>query len=671
MIIEYLQDNAFTLAFAKVLEESVPGKTFYQVMTGDRPMRLHQGRVLSLCDHTEPVSELEKEKVLKDLNDKREALSKSIDLLTLWELLEGEGDSFDYSYLANLTLSEGSGMDQISAAMRAVYRDGLYFRFSPQAAKRNSKETVEEILNQRELERRGQRVFAEGKEWLDLKLKGQNPTEDPYGKEDFENNLVEVAISEIPVRNELKDYVGLLTEHGYLGDPQGAIKLLRDLGVFSPHENIPLRKLKIPLTFSQELLDIAHELSEDTSYLSERRLDLTGTHTITIDSPGAMEFDDALSLVPRSQGGFTLGVHIADPTAFILPGSPLDLAARVRASSIYLPENSYSMLPSALTDGLLSLRYGEKPRPAWSLLIDLGEDYRVHRFYFQRSLITVDQHLTFRDADWELESDGPLGKTLKELLAISQSFLKKRLGQGGFLFNLPQRHMRIGPDGEPTFSLNTLQSVSYSLLGELMILSNHLTAMSLKNAGLPCPYRYQLLMKGSKNLESPPEDPQERFTYNLMLRRRLGRSGISLEPSRHRGLGLSAYTYFTSPMRRYFDMLVHRQVGSMVNHKPPFYDAHTLEEEAINADRVQRSINRMQQFRERYWLIYILASKIGESFKGLVYDRKEERSIVCLPDYMLDIELYNLPLSVQPGVEISVKLAHADYEKNILVFTPE
>jgi exoribonuclease-2 len=335
------------------------------------------------------------------------------------------------------------------------------------------------------------------------------------------------------------------------------------------------------------------------------------------------------------------------------------------------------MLPKLLTEGLLSLKSQAGPRPAWTLFIDLTEDLRLLRSSFHQSLVEVDRHMTFQEADLEMKGGGgtEAGAMLTELSRISDAFLKKRLGQGGFVFNLPQRNIRVDRQGNISFSLTTFESPSYSMLGELMIAANNQAAVNLKANNAPCPYRYQLLFKprggGGGGSNTPPADPKELFTWNLTLRRRLGRSGVSLQPYRHRGLGLQAYTYYTAPMRRYFDILVHRQTASVADKRGPFYSAEAMEAEALFAQKALKAVHRVQGQRERYWLLMLLRKKIGETFKALAYERRGDRVHLCLTDYMLDVEQHNLPQSVQPGVEIGLRLTACDPRTGMLVFQPE
>jgi exoribonuclease-2 len=204
-----------------------------------------------------------------------------------------------------------------------------------------------------------------------------------------------------------------------------------------------------------------------------------------------------------------------------------------------------------------------------------------------------------------------------------------------------------------------------------MILANHLAARALREKELPCPYRTQEKMRdGQEWPKGLPESPKERLAYALSLRRRGGRTGLSLCPSPHWGLGLSSYTTFTSPMRRYLDLLVARQLRSLGPGYAPAYDREKFMALAMPADEMSRSIKRMQISRTRYWLAVYLQNRIGEEFSGLVFEIQGNRYRVCLTDFMLETDLFKPPRGLELGLEITLRLAKADPREAVLRFEP-
>jgi exoribonuclease-2 len=198
------------------------------------------------------------------------------------------------------------------------------------------------------------------------------------------------------------------------------------------------------------------------------------------------------------------------------------------------------------------------------------------------------------------------------------------------------------------------------MVEEMMLLANHLAAKTLKDAGWPCPYRHQ--EKSQPRLWSPPPEapPRVRLAADLAARRLVGRGGVGLEPSPHHGVGYGAYTSFTSPMRRYLDLMVARQLRALAQGAPPVYDRQAMMAKALDFEADHRAVRKLQNNRHRYWLMRILASKVGERFAGLVFDRRGRRTRVCLTDYMLEVELTNIPGEVEPGRDVLLRLEAAE-----------
>jgi exoribonuclease-2 len=198
------------------------------------------------------------------------------------------------------------------------------------------------------------------------------------------------------------------------------------------------------------------------------------------------------------------------------------------------------------------------------------------------------------------------------------------------------------------------------MVEEMMLLANHLAANTLKEAAWPCPYRHQ--EKSQPRIWNPPPDspPRVRLAADLAARRLVGRGGVGLEPAVHHGVGLGVYTSFTSPMRRYLDLLVARQLRALAAGGPPVYDREAMMTRALDFEADHRAIRRLQNNRQRYWVMRILRGKIGERFVALVYERRGRRARVCLTDYMLELELPSLPPSAEPGRDVTLRLTAAE-----------
>ncbi|MDR1042235.1 MAG: RNB domain-containing ribonuclease [Deltaproteobacteria bacterium] len=844
MIVEFLEDNLFIDGW--VLDSAANGRL--EVMADGKPVKIHPKRALVTSDAPDPGTADGRLSLLARTAARRASLAAEVDLETIWGLLEeereeavraaeggpegagpsrpgggGASEPYAYAALAELEFGRGADADQTAAMMRAVHRDGLYFKFTPEEALKRSREEIERILEIRAREIRKAELRREGIAWLrrarlayygegpggarrdapapqssgapdaspgtDASLsaetnrpadaasgeaapspgaspsgdaalppEGSSPADDslsaPYpqvsppaeaqspadatrsadstapsvsastsdaspsatapdtdgaeradgtGRTDDSDGtgraddkpaasdgpeadeipafppppddggilvktLTELALAVDDPPPALKGAAEALIEAGFSGDAAGAARALEATGIFRPHEDLELRRLGLPLEFPQEVLDEAERLLADEAWLGEDRLDLTGELIVTVDSPGAMEFDDAVSLAPNAGGGLTLGLHIADASAFVAPGSALDRFAAERGASIYLPECRHPMLPLSLTQNALSLTAGQV-RPAFSILCELGEDGQVTDAVFRPSLIKVARHLTFAEADEALAGGGDreLAPLLTELAGLSQKFQKRRVAAGGHVFNIPGQQVSLDERGDPVISLVDWDTPACVAVGELMITANHLAASTLRNSDFPCPYRYQIVMKGGQSPpRKPAKTPGELLAWHLALRRRLGRTGVGAEPVRHRGLGLDCYTYFTSPMRRYFDLLVHRQLRALAAGEGPAYDEKSLMGEAYNADGALRAIHKVQSARTRYWILHVLSGRVGETFRALCFDRQGRRVRVCLTDWMMETESMGFPDSVEPGHDLEVRLMRADPAKKAL-----
>ncbi|MDR1920820.1 MAG: RNB domain-containing ribonuclease, partial [Candidatus Adiutrix sp.] len=356
--------------------------------------------------------------------------------------------------------------------------------------------------------------------------------------------------------------------------------------------------------------------------------------TLTIDSNGARDLDDAVSIKSLAGGRWQVGIHITDVAAFILPDSPLDLAARRRASSIYLPEGKYPMLPGELSEGLLSLTPGDV-KPAFSFLATIEKDGAVAEYDLGPSLIRVDRQFSFSEADSLLDDDSDL----VELWDLAQALVARREAAGGVNLGLPKLNVFLQPDGAVCPGLANWDTPAKTIIGEIMILANHLAAEALHKNGYPCPFRVQ-----DKTREAPPKNvpdgPDGALALALALRRRIGRGGLSFKPGPHHGLGLSVYTAFTAPMRRYLDLLVARQLRSLAEDAPPAMDEQSFMRLGLPAYELQQRIQKMQSRRLRYWLMVWLEDKVGREFSALVFEQNGRRLRVCLTDFMLEFDIF-------------------------------
>ncbi|MEL7228123.1 MAG: RNB domain-containing ribonuclease, partial [Cyanobacteria bacterium J06576_12] len=282
------------------------------------------------------------------------------------------------------------------------------------------------------------------------------------------------------------------------------------------------------------------------------RLDLTHLKVYTIDDESTREIDDGLSLETLSDGRPRIWVHIADPTRWLLPGDDIDLEARRRCTTVYLPTGMIPMFPEALATGPMSLRQGEVCC-ALSFGIVLSEAGAVEDYDIKASLIKPTYRLTYEDVDEMLE----LGlKAEPELNAIADWAKRRRewrKSQGAISINMPESSIKV-IDEEITIDVLE-NSQSRQTVAEMMILTGEVAARYGEAHALAIPFRSQ----------PEPELPSDNELLQLpsgwvrdsAIRRCMPRSEMGINPARHATLGLDYYSQVTSPIRRYTDLLAH------------------------------------------------------------------------------------------------------------------
>nr|AUG32198.1 putative ribonuclease II [Paulinella longichromatophora] len=310
--------------------------------------------------------------------------------------------------------------------------------------------------------------------------------------------------------------------------------------------------------FTQDQIIDAQELStssEEIQSSDTERINLTALRCFTLDEPGTQELDDALSYEKDEEGREWIWIHIADPDRLITAESNLDLEARKRATSLYIASGTLPMFPVELAGGSLSLKQGQRCA-ALSAAIHLEKSGEVTEVIFHRSWISLTYRLTYEDGD-ELIELGPTGD--QELANLSRLMsIRKGWRQRQGALELEQAEGRFCQDGE-TIGIEVIEpSCSRQMVAEAMILMGATFAELGKRQNIPLPYRGQQSaeLPLSVELKALPEGP----VRHTAIKRCLSRGTLGTKPMPHFSLGLSEYTQATSPIRRYSDLILQRQL---------------------------------------------------------------------------------------------------------------
>ncbi len=396
----------------------------------------------------------------------------------------------------------------------------------------------------------------------------------------------------------------------------------------------------------------------------EGRADLRFLPAVTVDPEDAKDFDDALSL-RREGAGWRLWVHIADVSHYVRPGSAMDAEALRRGNTTYLPGVAYHMLPSRLSGGLCSLVEG-RDRLTFTAELAVAPDGRVAEARFRKAVIRSRRRLTYGEAQAALDGEGSLEPDLAalvgELGALSEVLSARRAARGSLDLDLPEADLRFGLTGRVEEVLPAARLASHRLVEECMLLANTAVAEALERAGAPCLYRVHEapdprklealrpllnalgLGEASRGdladpailravLERARGHRAEKLVSYLVLRGMM-QARYAVANAGHFGLALATYAHFTSPIRRYPDLLVHRALAAALGLGPApegdlaFAAAHCSNAERA-ADAAEREVMVWHQMA-------FLSGRLGDTFDALVLGFSRAGIRVELLDHLIE-----------------------------------
>nr|WP_228014619.1 ribonuclease R family protein [Fortiea sp. LEGE XX443] len=594
-----------------------------------------------------------------------------------WELLVEDGETVSPAEMANLLFSE-SEPAPCYAAHCLLSDDKLYFKQKADAYEPRTAAQVAERKHQIEVEAlkaKGQQEFLTR---VEQALKGEAVEWQRHDRQRLEAlekyaallaDIVRMGVSYDTLPRAYPPPAPVLETMNMLGrpaTPQGAFQLLIDLGWWSPYENLFLRRSSIPVQFPSKVLEVAQQrLDSPTTDLDVNRLDLTHLKVYTIDDESTTEIDDGLSWESLSDGRERLWTHIADPTRWLEPEDDLDLEARKRGSTVYLPTGMVPMFPEILATGPMSLVQGRICCAlSFGIILDSNgavEDYSIHA-----SLIKPTYRLTYEDVDEMLE----LGVQAEPEIAAIATWAKKRkswrYNQGAISINMPEAMIKVKDD---EISIDILDdSSSRQLVAEMMILTGEVAARYGQTHNIPLPFR------GQPQPELPPEEELIQlpagFVRSCAMRRCMPKSEMSITPVRHAGLGLDTYTQATSPIRRYSDLLTHFQLKAHLRGEVLPFSAEQLKEVMMTVSTITQELTMVERQTNRYWALEYLRRNPEQIWPVTVLMWLREDSnlaLILLEDLGLQLPM-SFKRSVVLGEQLLVKVSIADPQKDMIQF---
>ena len=383
-----------------------------------------------------------------------------------------------------------------------------------------------------------------------------------------------------------------------------------------------------------------------------RRMDLREKLIFTIDGDDARDFDDAVSLEPMENGHMLLGVHIADVSHYVTPGSPLDDEAYRRGTSVYYPGHVVPMLPVALSNGICSLN-PDVDRLAFSAFLEVDKDGRCHKSQFAKTVIRSKARMTYRkmneifDGNEERRAEYAfLTETADRMHTLSQAMRRRRMERGALDLDLPEAEILTDESGEPVEVSFRARGDAEKMIEEFMLAANEAVAAYMTHRNNPTVYRvhespdpeklrvfaqfarpFGYRVDASKPsdtaqlqavLDGAKDDPRQRALPTLLLRS-LARARYDAECLGHYGLQAKEYLHFTSPIRRYPDLVAHRMLFKAISGQQYTKSDWVFCEEAASqsttrefaADTAERDIDKL-------YLAAYMEQFIGQDFDGEV-----------------------------------------------------
>jgi len=425
----------------------------------------------------------------------------------------------------------------------------------------------------------------------------------------------------------------------------------------------------LSLNFPGEVLEAADQAARvGVARPGAGRVDRTALLCFTIDPSDAKDHDDALSVKSRRDGVLEVGVHIADVSHFVTPSGAVDAEARARGTSVYLVDRAIPMLPAILSSDVCSLLV-DAPRFALSLFMELDPEGRVLNRRYERTVIRCRQSLSYEDAQQVLDGARSIAVDVDEALCLlddrARRIREARHARGALDLDLPEAKVILGSDGVPVDIQKRERWASHRLIEDYMILANEVVANDMEALDLPGLYRVHeppsvekveelMTILAPMGLKVPsrktlkPSDiqslleevhsPEQKDMVSNLVLRTLAKARYDTENLGHFGLASQGYTHFTSPIRRYPDLVVHRVIAAA------FLGGTRLDEDEVEdlagvaesssereqaADEAERATIALKkvEFMERH---------LGDVFTGRITGVASFGVFVTLDEYFVD-----------------------------------
>ena len=411
-----------------------------------------------------------------------------------------------------------------------------------------------------------------------------------------------------------------------------------------------LAQAGFPLFFPQDVLEAAAVLPVvlDEAEIAKRR-DCRDIKTFTIDPVDAKDFDDALSIRKLPSGVYEIGVHIADVSYYVLPDTDLDAEAYKRATSVYLPDRVNPMLPEKISNELCSLRPNED-KFTFSAIFQINDEAQVKQYWLGRTVIHSDKRYAYEDVQTIIDTNE--GENVEDILLLhnlAQKFRQARFKKGAINFSSQEVRFTLDENAKPIGIIVKESKPAHQLIEEFMLLANktvaeNISKIQINKQPLPFPYRIhdqpdpeklapfvqyakkyghsfdasspeKISASFNQLLEDAKGKPEQHVLEQLGIRT-MAKAVYSTQNIGHYGLAFDFYCHFTSPIRRYPDVLVHRVLQTVLDNKPVVDKK--MEEKCKQSSDRERAAMECERASNKYKQVEYMRDYIGDTFEGVV-----------------------------------------------------
>ena len=548
---------------------------------------------------------------IKTCQEKIDACLAEIDVPFVWEILCENAGEFSFEEICKNYFGDSSPI-KISAMARALIADMERFQRvgnDVQKIKVRSKEEYAEILRMKAV--RAERAALKEKTvaWLAavIGFRGEGVCDVP---EEFEQALKN--IEDYLFNGTNTDTINLLSRVSVGRNiRENAIRILRATGRMPEDADEFLLINGIHAGFPKNVVEFTEQLSGEFNRAGRRIVN--DELIFSIDDAETVEIDDALSC-RRDGENYIVGVYIADPACYVHKGDLLDKQAEEHPLSLYLPTTTVQMFPPRLSRDLASLCKGVE-RPALAFTLTISEDGELLDWALAPSVVTVSRRMTYIEADDILENhpEDEAYQSLSDLLKLADIMKKYREEDGGVSLNRPELHVRVS-EGDISVEYIDQNTPSHRMIAEFMVQANYIAAKYALRNDLPVIYRVQDPPSG--DVVSLREYDPYIFDQNV---RKMKRTRLSTYPQPHFGLGLDLYIQISSPLRRYADLVMHRQIAAHCMGDPIPYTQEELFVVLGNVESTSYQNKSLQREADEYWLLeYMRRYCVGKTARATV-----------------------------------------------------